>query len=156
MDQEAQPLAEYPVVIPVSVHWGEMDAYLHLNNTVYFRYFESARIAYFQPAGLDKSGIPKVAPILASTSCRFKAPITFPDSLQVGARVIEVGKDRFLMEYAIWSRALGRIAATGEGLVVSFDYSSGKKISLPQQWRDAIAKLERDSPGKNPGAGADS
>ena len=41
------PVADYPVVIETPVAWGEMDAYGHVNNIVYFRYFESARIAYF-------------------------------------------------------------------------------------------------------------
>jgi len=70
----------YPVVIEVPVAWGEMDAFGHVNNIVYFRYFESARLAYFYKLDLidmmTKTGI---GPILASTSCRFKIPLTYPD-----------------------------------------------------------------------------
>jgi acyl-CoA thioester hydrolase len=78
------PLADYPVVIEIPVAWGEMDAYGHVNNIVYFRYFETARIVYFgkleSPDFVNRNPL---GPILASTSCRFRAPLAFPDHLQV-------------------------------------------------------------------------
>ncbi len=141
---EHSPLSSYPVRLPIRVAWGEMDAFAHLNNTVYFRYFESARIAYFEGMEiLTKGGsVAGVGPILASTSCRFRAPVTYPDQLQVGARVSELGGDRFTMEYAVWSEKLERMAATGEGVIVSYDYAAGAKVDLPEAWRARIVELE--------------
>ena len=92
-------LETYPVVIETPVAWGEMDSLRHVNNTVYFRYFESARMAYFDRLGLwdymDETG---VGPILASTGCRFRVPLTYPDTVSIGARVAEVEGDRFVMK----------------------------------------------------------
>ncbi len=136
-------LNQYPVIIEIALHWGEMDAFQHLNNTVYFRYFESARIAYFEKIGylefMQKTGL---GPILASTQCRFKIPLTYPDRVSVGARVTQVEEDRFLMEYAIVSHNLQKIAAEGQGVIVSFDYRENKKAPLPEEIRQRILKLE--------------
>ena len=136
-------LARYPVVIEIAVRWGDMDAFQHVNNAMYFRYLESARIAYFQR--LDVSGFTSnqgIGPILAATSCRFRFPVTFPDTLLIGARVAQLGDDRFLMEHRIVSQRHDRLAAEGDGLVVMLDYGTGKKTPLPDVVRTSILALE--------------
>jgi len=136
-------LTGFPVVIQIPVAWGEMDAFQHVNNVVYFRYFESARIAYFDRLNtgqvLDECG---VGPILAETRCRFRLPLTYPDTVTVGARVTAAGSDRFSMAYAVVSQRHGKLAAEGEGLVVAFDYRQGVKAGLPEIYRQRIAALE--------------
>ncbi len=141
-------LKQYPVVVVTPVAWGDMDAFAHVNNTVYFRWFETARIAYFERILLD-IGTPKgVGPILASTSCRFKVPLTYPDTVHLGARVRELGDDRFVMEYAVFSARQGRLAARGEGLVVSYDYKLGRKAPVPPEWRARVMELEAEPPAR--------
>lgn len=145
-------LAGYPVVIETPIAWGEMDALRHLNNTVYFRYFESARVEYFERAGfwehMERTG---VGPILASTNCRFKLPLTYPDTVIVGASVPEVGEDRFTMRYAVASRRRGRVAAEGEGVIVAYDYRHLKKAGLPAEIKAGIGRLEgRQGGGRVP------
>lgn len=136
-------LAGFPVVIETPVAWGEMDSLLHVNNTVYFRYFESARMTYFERIGFwEHMGRTGVGPILASTSCRFKLPLTYPDAVLIGAAVPEVGDDRFTMKYAVASRRHGRVAAEGEGLIVAYDYQQLKKAPLPDEIRERIRELE--------------
>lgn len=137
-------LSAYPVVIELPVSWGDMDAFGHVNNKRYFRYFEDARIAYFEKAQVaGMSGMPTgIGPVLASISCQFRAPLTFPDKLGVGARVVDVGEDRFTVEHAVASEKLGIIAALGEGRVVSFDFSKNTKAPIPEEWLRAIKALE--------------
>jgi len=141
-------LAGYPVVVEVPVAWGEMDAFGHVNNIVYFRYFETARIAYFErldvPEFLARD---PVGPILAETSCRFRAALSYPDTVWVGARVESVGEDRFVMRYAVLSRRLGRLAAEGEGILVCFDYRQNKKAPVPERLRGRIAAIEAGRAG---------
>ncbi len=137
-------LRDYPVRIPISVRWGDMDAFQHVNNVVYMRYFESVRVAYFEEtAVMVESGIPRgVGPILASASVRYKAPVTYPDALYAGIRVSALSTDRFTMEFAIVSETLGRVAASGDGVIVSYDYDDGVKALLPSAWRTAIERIE--------------
>jgi acyl-CoA thioester hydrolase len=136
-------LETYPVVIEAAVAWGEMDSMGHVNNIVYFRYFESARIAYFERVGfMAHMGETGVGPILASTQCRFRLPLAYPDTVSVGARVSETGDDRFVMQYLVVSHRHAKAAAEGEGLVVCFDYRAQKKAPLPQEVRARIRDLE--------------
>jgi len=145
-------LSEFPVVVATPVAWGDMDYFRHLNNIVFFRYFESARIAYLERIGfrseLEHSG---TGPILSATHCRFRRPITYPDIVLVGAKTIELRSDRFVMEYRLVSEAQRAVAAEGGGTLVAYDYSAGEKAALPVSVREAIVSLE----GHNFGDGTD-
>jgi acyl-CoA thioester hydrolase len=142
-DNMNRPTAEYPVVVEIPLAWGEMDAYGHVNNIVYFRYFETARMAYFErlnaPDFINRNPL---GPILASTSCRFRAPLAFPDRVSVGARVARVDEDRFVMFYAVYSHRLQKTAAEGEGTIVCFDYRENRKALLPEELKRKISELE--------------
>jgi acyl-CoA thioester hydrolase len=133
----------YPVVIELPVAWGEMDALRHVNNIVYFRYFESARMAYFTRLDvweyMKETG---VGPILASTGCKFRLPLTYPDTVSVGTRVSEIGEDRFVMQYVVVSHGHAKAAAEGEGLIVAYDYRALKKARLPGELKKRIEALE--------------
>jgi acyl-CoA thioester hydrolase len=83
-----------------------------------------------------------LGPILASTSCRFRAPLAFPDHLSVGARVARVDEDPFVMFYAVYSHRLQKIAAGGEGIIVCFDYRENRKALLPAELRRKISEVE--------------
>ncbi len=134
----------YPVIIEIPIAWGDMDAFQHVNNTVYFKHFESARISYFEKINflevMNKTGI---GPILASTQCRFKSPLTYPDHVTVGAKVDTIEKDRFIMKYAVISHRLQKIAAYGEGELVTFDYQKNTKALIPDEIRKRIIDLEK-------------
>lgn len=136
-------LKDFPVIIELPVVWGEMDAFQHVNNVVYFRYMETARIAYFLKMNymkiMEETGL---GPILASTQCRYRFPLTYPDTVSVGARVPDVDDDRFRMEYRIVSHRHQRVAAEGEALIVSYDYRNRTKAPLPDAVRRYILELE--------------
>jgi len=138
-----ESLAGFPVVIDIPVAWGEMDALRHVNNIVYFRYFESARIAYFEKLRfwefMNQTG---VGPILASIQCKFKIPLTYPDTVSVGTRIPSIEQDRFVMEYRAVSHKSQAIAAEGEGVVVSYNYHESKKTPLPEEMKQRILALE--------------
>ncbi len=144
MDQSF--LEGYPVVVEIPVAWGEMDAFQHVNNVAYFRYFESARIVYSEKLGLhehkERTGI---GPILGSTSCKYKLPLTYPDTISVGAKTITIEEDRFTMRYVVVSHRHQKIAAEGEGVVVMYDYREGKKTAIPDAILQRLLDLENRS-----------
>lgn len=142
----SKQLEDYPVVIDIPVAWGEMDSLQHVNNTVFFRYFESARLAYF--ARIEYMSImlqTGIGPILASTQAKFRATLTFPDTVSVGARVSAVDEDRFTMKYSAWSHRLGQVTADGEAVIVSYDYRNNRKAPLDPLIRQRIKAVERRS-----------
>lgn len=136
-------LAGFPVVVELPVFWGDMDYFRHLNNIIFFRYFESARIEYLQRIGFrEQDAHTGLGPILHSTHARFRRPIEWPDTVLVAARTVEVGDDRFTQEYRLVSRAQGEVAADGGGILVAFDYAAGRKAALPESVKNAIRALE--------------
>jgi acyl-CoA thioester hydrolase len=133
----------FPVIVRQPVQWGDMDYYRHVNNVVYFRYFENARLAYFDrlrwPEFERATGI---GPILAATTGRFRRALTFPDDIAIGARVTEVGADRFSLEHLIISAAQQKAVTEGTGLVVTYHYGENRKVALPEEIRRRIEELE--------------
>jgi acyl-CoA thioester hydrolase len=136
-------LAGFPVIVEQAVVWGDMDSYRHVNNVVYFRYFENARLEYFRRIGWfefeEQTGI---GPILSATQARFRKPLTYPDTIWIGARISAVEEERCTFEYRIVSKELDAIATEGQGTIVSFHYATGKKVAFPEELRQRIAKLE--------------
>lgn len=137
-------LARYPVIVELDVAWGEMDAYAHVNNVVYFRYFENARILYLERIGwmrsMQETGL---GPIIASTQARYRKPITYPDHLFIGARVSDIQSDRVTFDYRLVSAKWNAVAAEGQALVVSYDYRAAAKAPIPEAIRQAIGQLEK-------------
>lgn len=136
-------LAGYDAVLTFQLSWGDMDAFGHVNNTRYFRYFEDARINWFERSGLmaergEWSG--EVAPVLASTSCKFRRPLVYPERLAAGTRVGDVGTYRFVLEHAVATIDDGEVAARGEAEVVPFHHEAGHKVEIPDRWRSALAE----------------
>ncbi len=140
-------LRDFPVVVQFPVAWGEMDALGHVNNIVYFRYFESARVAYLTKINfIDPEQNGGIAAILASTQCDFRKALTYPDTVSIGARVVEISSDRFVMEYRLVSHRLQKIAAEGKGIVVAYNYRKKRKSELPEMVRNNIKEIEMSEP----------
>jgi acyl-CoA thioester hydrolase len=139
-------LSGYPVVVSIPVQWGELDAYGHVNNTVFFRYFESARVRYLERCGFIESyERDRVGAILHSTSCRFRRPLFYPDTALVGARVTDVQADRLTMVHAVASEAHGALVAEGSSIVVSYDYNKRQSTPIPGDIQARIAALESET-----------
>ena len=135
-------LGSFPVKLEHRVAWGEMDAFGHVNNANYLRWFESARIAYFEKIAMSvgtKDSSPWV-PILARATIDFRKPVTYPDTVSLEATVTKFGNTSFTMAYRAVSPSLG-LAAEGEAIVVVLD-SAGHKQPLPDALRVAVQALE--------------
>ena len=136
-------LKTFPVVATIPVKWGDMDAFQHVNNVIYFRYFETVRIQYFETLGwleiLEQLGI---GPILGSISCRFRIPLTYPDTVFAGAKITEIREKRFSMEYLIVSEKHPEPGAEGTGIVVCYNYQKNQTTQIPEIIHQAVEKLE--------------
>ena len=136
-------LKGFPVVVQFPIAWGEMDSQKHVNNVVYFRYFENARIAYYDKIGAwqisEETGI---GTVLATTDCRYRVPLTYPDTVHVGAKITKLEKDRFTMDYRVVSHRLGKLAAEGTGVLVTYDFQENRKAPGPELLARNIVALE--------------
>jgi acyl-CoA thioester hydrolase len=137
------PLSQFNVIIDQPVDWADMDSFKHVNNVVYFRYFENARVEYFRRIGwwdyMDETGI---GPIVASTQALFPRPVKYPETLAAGAKVISFAADRFTIRHVLVSRTTGELVTEGDAVVVSMDYRNSVKVPLPAEIRRRIEELE--------------
>ena len=142
-DQPSSRRADYPVVISLPVQWGDQDMFGHVNNTVFFRWFESARIEYLNRIGLsDLKQREQVGPILAAIGCNYRRQLTFPDTVDIGSRVTRIGRTSVTMSHAVWSQRQQALVADGDSTVVVFDYRTQRPVPVPDSIRQAIEKLE--------------
>ncbi len=143
MPTDEDLLAEFPVILTLAVQWGDQDAMQHVNNVVYFRWCESARIAYFGKIGLaDRRSAEHVGPILASIKCDFRRQLNFPDTIRIGARIARIGRTSLTMTHRVESQSQRAIVAEAESTMVVFDYATSKPHPVPETLRAAIEGLE--------------
>jgi acyl-CoA thioester hydrolase len=137
------PLAGYSQVIEIPVQWGDQDAFRHVNNTVYLRWFESSRIAYSRKIGLwDLLESANIGPILASTTCHYRRPLTYPDTVRVGTRTLKVGTTSLTLEHRMVGLASNAVAAECSAVLVLYDYNKAEPCPIPDHIRRAIVELE--------------
>ena len=137
-----ESLVGYPVVVTVPLLWGDQDAFGHVNNIVYLRWCETARVEYLVRIGLWPPLPPAgIGPILASISCDYKRPLTYPDTVDIGARVTRIGNRSFRMQHRVISQALNTIAAEVDSTIVVLDYAGNKAVPVSDDCRKAIEDL---------------
>ncbi|BBL19538.1 MULTISPECIES: acyl-CoA thioesterase [Acinetobacter] len=133
-------LTDYPVIYEQNVAWGDMDAFGHVNNVIYYRYIESARICYLDSLNIFKLDINTV---VASSQCKYLKPVFYPDQLKIGVRVEEIRNSAFRMNYLIWSSAQQQNVALGEAVIVCVDKENMQKTLIPEIIREKIIKIEK-------------
>lgn len=133
-------LLVYTTSIPV--RWGDMDAFGHVNNAVYFTYFEQARVLWWQQCGLSARNI-KTGPILATAACKFIKPIFQPADLMVKVYTGPGRRSSYTIYYEIIDQHNNDILyAEGSTVVVWIDYELGKSIELPDDIRRHLPQLK--------------
>ena len=137
----SEKLKDFHVVLEMPVRWGDMDARGHVNNTIYYRYFESSRIALFQSLKIyEEPTTVRIGPILSFQSCYYKAPLTYPDTIYIGAKIINIEESKIIIKHSLMSKKLNRKAAEGEAHIVWFDYENQKKAIIPDDLKEEILK----------------
>jgi acyl-CoA thioester hydrolase len=144
---KSELLKDYPIQIEIPIVWGDMDAFQHVNNLVYLKHFESVRMAYLEACDfkgiMDETG---VGPILRDTNCRYRIPLTYPDTVISATRVTQLKGDRFKMYHVVYSVEHQAIAAEGESMIVCVDYNKNGIAAVPAAMRDSILRLETVQP----------
>lgn len=132
----------FPCRTVVAVQWGDVDRLQHVNNVVYFRWYETARIRYFEELGFDQHVPEGVGPILASIRCDYRAQLTYPDSISVQCSTTKIGRSSSSHVYRVVSERQGKVVAEGEGTWVCFDYGSNASLPIPDALVKAIEAYE--------------
>ena len=144
----------YALAVPVEVRFRDMDSMGHVNNAVYFTYFENARIAYWRAVPWIRSR-KNLDYILARAECDFKSPTTLEDELCCHIRVAFFGRSSFAFDYLLRDERTGRSVAEGRTVQVMYDYAVRTSRAVDQDMRAAVESFEgRKIPSRTEG-GAD-
>ncbi|HOL65206.1 MAG TPA: thioesterase family protein [Accumulibacter sp.] len=119
----------------IPIRWGDMDAYGHVNNTIYFRYMEQARVEYLQ-----KSGCPAIprgdAPVIINASCTFLIPLNYPGVVEVRMYCGQPGRSSVPTHYELRLQGDAEtLYATGDAKMVWMNVDSGKSVPIPAHLR---------------------
>jgi acyl-CoA thioester hydrolase len=121
------------------VRWCDMDAFGHVNNSVYFSYFEIARVEWWHKAIPDNVHFNDMGPVLVNASCIFHKPILYPENLSVSLYVGPPGRSSYECFYEIRAQADSSILyAEGITKVVWIDRNTGKSVELPEYLRQHL------------------
>jgi acyl-CoA thioester hydrolase len=120
----------------IPIRWGDMDAMGHVNNTVYFRFMEQARIGWFDALVPQGEAWRATGIVIANASCNFKRPINYPGTVEVKLLVGPPGGSSVPTYYEL--RVDEELYADGEATVVFIDMQKQKPIRIPQNIREAL------------------
>jgi len=123
-----------------SIRWGDMDLFRHVNNTIYFRYMEQARLEWLHaqaPEYADNDA--EEGPVIANASCEFLEPLVYPGDIEVRMFLGKPGRTSIGSYYEIWMD--GRKFADGASRLVWINRRTGKSTPLPET---IVAALHTD------------
>jgi acyl-CoA thioester hydrolase len=130
----------------IPIRWGDMDAFGHVNNTVYFRYAEQARVEWLEglPGGLGAfaDGVPEVIPVIVNASCTFQMPIGYPGVVEVRMYAGVPGRSSLPTYYEMRVDGDDRVSAEGAAKMVWMSTATGRSVALPGAVRSIAAGNE--------------
>lgn len=135
----SEPARKLQLVTRIPVRWGDMDAYGHVNNTVYFRYCEQARVEWLEQSGSTVSPDNPVAPVIINASCTFLIPINYPATVVLKMYAGEPGRSSVMTWYELSVEGDERLYAEGASKVVWMDPGTGKSVPLPEDIRTKVS-----------------
>lgn len=123
----------------IPIRWGDMDAMGHVNNTVYFRYAEQARIEWLATLGFPAGHQRDESPVIINASCTFQIPLTYPGTVEVRMYTGNAGRSSLPTYFDMRPLGEERIYAEGAAKMVWMNPSTGKSIPLPDRMRGLAA-----------------
>lgn len=134
-------MTKFPIELKIPVAWGDMDAFGHVNNVKYMRYFETARVKYFDELMLGKEQKSPIQPVLATIAADYKYPVVYPDTMTVKVGVSEIGNSSLKMACEMYNKD-GILAVKASCVIVMFDLVEKKPAAIPADYKSYIKVLE--------------
>lgn len=132
---------DYPHHLPITTRWSDNDAYNHLNNVVYYSFFDTVINDYLVKAGgLDIATSPVVG-VTVESHCEYRSSIAFPEAVTAGLRVAHVGNTSVRYEIGIFRGDDANASAEGHFVHVFVDRATMEPMAIPDEIRAALAAI---------------
>lgn len=129
----------FNLLVPITVRWGDMDAYGHVNNATFSTYFETARMKFFEAVDVFKyKEGERHAPAIVSATINYRQQVLYPAELEAGIRCVKVGTKSFTLEHHLFRAGTDEVVADGTTVIAWVDYAVGKAVALPEALKEAL------------------
>ena len=133
--------SDYKVFYPINTRWSDNDVYGHVNNVVYYSYFDTVANRYLiDEGGLDISD-GKIVGFVVNSGCQYHAPISYPETIEAGLRVDKLGNSSVQYGIAIFKQGVEEAVAHGHFVHVFVDRAANSSVPIPANLRDALARI---------------
>lgn len=122
----------------IPVRWGDLDRYGHVNNTLYFRYFEQARVEWVEQFGFPVAPDEAQGVVIVHADCTFLIPVNYPATVVVKVYAGRPGRSSVMNWYELYVEGDERLFASGSAKIVWVDNRSGASLPLPERLRAAL------------------
>jgi acyl-CoA thioester hydrolase len=139
---QAQPREAYRQFSPITTRWMDNDVYGHVNNVVYYSWFDTAVNGYLVQAGALDLERSEVIGLVVETHCNYFAPLAFPQGVDAGLRVAHVGSSSVRYEVGLFAAGAPLTAAAGHFVHVYVDRATRRPVPLPAALLRALQPLQ--------------
>jgi len=123
------------------MRWGDADAYGHVNNVVYYQWFDSAVNEWLVARGLLDVERGDPIALVVETGCRYFTPLGFPGEVEIGIAIDQIGRSSVTYHIGIFATGANHASAEGHFTHVTVDRASRRPVPIPDAWREACAEL---------------
>ena len=139
--EEPAARSEFKAWRRFTTRWADNDAYGHVNNTVFYQWFDSAVNGWLIEQGLLDIGAGDPIALVAETRCSFFAPLQFPQDVEVGLAVARLGRSSVRYLIGVFADRANQAAAQGEFVHVLVDRRTRRPVEIPDDWRTALQSI---------------
>jgi acyl-CoA thioester hydrolase len=140
-ERPTETRARYRYFTPVPTRWNDNDVYGHVNNVVYYAYFDTVINRYLiGEGGLDIAKSPVIG-LCVESRCTYRKPVAFPDDLDAGLRVAKIGRSSVTYEIGIFPRGHDAQVAEGSFVHVFVDRATRTSVPIPETLRVALERI---------------
>ncbi|OZI71862.1 acyl-CoA thioesterase [Bordetella genomosp. 12] len=142
--QQPSARIDYVHFQPIATRWMDNDVYGHVNNVVYYSYFDTAVNQYLMEQGVLRIGSSPVIGLVVDTGCSYFSSVAFPDALEIGLRVASMGKSSVRYELGVFRAGDQQASAQGHFVHVYVDAQTRRPTPLPDALRQALVRLKNE------------
>lgn len=136
-----QPRSAYPVFRSITTRWADNDVYGHVNNVVYYSWFDTAVNAYLIEQGALDMHAGQTIGLVIETQCNYFAPLAFPQGVEAGIRVARLGGSSVRYEVGLFAQGEPLTAAAGHFIHVYVDRETRRPVPVPEPMRKVLQTL---------------
>lgn len=138
------PISEFYHSVDLQLRFNDVDVLGHLNNTVYFSFYDTGKAYFFEHALQAPVDWRHVETVIANVDCCYISPVYFGEAIKVYSRCKWIHEKSFMIQQVIVEKNTGEIKSAAESVMVSFDPVTKKSVPLPEHWRKALERTMKE------------